>query len=40
MLKQPYVSRVCKELKIKGNIIGIDMAVNAIMEEKEYAERL
>lgn len=40
MLKQPYVSRVCKELKIKGNIIGIDMAVNAIMEEKEYAEKL
>lgn len=31
MLKQPYVSRVCKELGIEGNIIDIEGAVEAIM---------
>lgn len=31
MLKQPYVSRVCRELGIEGNIIDIDGAIEAIM---------
>ncbi len=32
MLKQPYVSRICKELGICGNIITIEEAVKAICE--------
>lgn len=31
MLKQPYVSRVCKALGIEGNIIDIDGAIEGIM---------
>lgn len=31
MLKQPYVSRVCNALGIKGSVISIDEAVKAIM---------
>jgi len=31
MLKQPYVSRVCRELKLTGEIICIDEAITAIM---------
>jgi energy-coupling factor transport system ATP-binding protein len=31
MLKQPYVSRVCKILGIEGNIIHIDEAVEGIL---------
>lgn len=31
MLKPPYVSRVCRELGIEGNIIDIDGAIDAIM---------
>ena len=33
MLKQPYVSRVCKALGIPGNIIHIDDAVKGILGE-------
>lgn len=31
MLKQPYVSRVCKALNIEGNVISIDEAVEKIL---------
>lgn len=31
MLKQPYVSRVCKQLGIEGNIIDIDEAIEKII---------
>ena len=31
MLKQPYISRLCRSLGIPGNIIHIDEAVSAIM---------
>ena len=31
MLKQPYVSRVCRALGIEGDIIDIDDAVEGIM---------
>ena len=32
MLNQPYVSRICKDLGIDGNIISIDDAINRILE--------
>lgn len=31
MLKQPYVSRVCKQLGIEGNVIDIDEAIEKII---------
>lgn len=31
-LKQPYVSRICRNLKVPGNIINIDEAVEGIMK--------
>jgi len=31
MLKQPYVSRVCRELRIKGEVISLEDAIEAIM---------
>ena len=33
MLKQPYVSRVCKALNIGGNVISIADAVEGIMSQ-------
>lgn len=33
MLKQPYVSRVCKALAVPGNVIHITEAVEGIMEQ-------
>ena len=32
-LKQPYISRLCRELGIEGNIISMDEAVDAIKEK-------
>ena len=33
MLKQPYVSRVCKALGIEGNVISVDEAVEKILRK-------
>lgn len=33
MLKQPYVSRVCKALGIEGNVISVDEAVEKILQK-------
>ena len=33
MLKQPYVSRVCKALGIEGNVISVDEAVEKILNK-------
>ena len=33
MLKQPYVSRVCKALGIEGNVISVDEAVDRILNK-------
>ncbi len=32
MVKQPYVSSLCKQLNLSGNIIDMDESVNAIMQ--------
>ena len=33
MLKQPYVSRVCRALGIEGNVISVDEAIDRIMSK-------
>ena len=33
MLKQPYVSRVCKALGIEGNVISVEEAVEKILNK-------
>ncbi len=39
MLKQPYVSRVCKALGIEGNVVTMDQAVEKIMGRYRNAEK-
>ncbi len=39
MLKQPYVSRVCKSLGIEGDVVTMDQAVKRIMSRYRNAEK-
>lgn len=39
MLKQPYISRVCRALGIEGTVIDMDDAVDKIFDRYRYAEK-